>query len=319
MQVGLFLSLVNLEVLHFSLSLTVHSCKQDHLNSYSSKLYKENGFLSGYALFTFQHSSLTDNPQNNANEGVPLSDPMVNTADEFMNYIGTTFPQFTAADESRLLRLYQFNNSPVNQSAPRFDTLGDRGPTANNQSEFATGQQQRVFNVYAESAFNCPGYWLAEAFSGSNDSAKQTWKYQFSVTPSYHGFDLAAYFSANATTPTRGFIYAFTKLWGNFIMHNTPVISVMEASANATNATVPRGNDGNIDWPTYSVSNPIQMNLNTTGGRVESIYVTPDLSFFLRLDPGVTNDWRLVDAYTWEGGRGKRCQFWRDVAPRVPE
>lgn len=241
---------------------------------------------------------------------------MINTVDDFMNYVHSTFPLFTDADISRLLQVYQFDPTPVNRSASLFDTLGDRGATALNQSEFATGNQQRVFNIYSETTFTCPSYWLAEAFS-VND--KQSWKYQYSVTPAFHGADLTAYFSANATTPTKAFISAFSNMWGNFITKNTPIISVATASGNATNATVPRGSGGNIDWPTYSANAPIQMNLNTTGGTVSTVFVTPDLSYFERFDPGVTNDFRLVNADTWEGGRGARCQFWRNVAARVPE
>ena len=102
-------------------------------------------------------------------------------------------------------------------------------------------------------------------------------------------------------------------------MHNTPIIPAMEASANATNATVPTDQGGNLYWPIYSSSSNIQMNLNTTGGTVKTVPVTPDFSYDLRLDPGVTNDFQLVNADTWEGGRGSRCQFWREVASRVPE
>ena len=203
----------------------------------------------------------------------------------------------------------------MDHSAPLFDTLGDRGPTALNQSEFATGQQQRLFNVYAESTFVCPSYWLAEAFTGD----KQSWKYQYSVTPGLHGIDLTAYFSVGATTPTKGFRYAFQKVWGNFITKNIPIISIQDAKGNLTNATVPRGSNGKIAWPVYSDQAPIQLDFNTTGGTLTKVVVTEDLSFFQRFDPGVTNEFRLVNARTWEGGRGARCDFWRDVAPRVPE
>lgn len=102
-------------------------------------------------------------------------------------------------------------------------------------------------------------------------------------------------------------------------MHNNPNIPASEASANATNATVPTDHDGTLHWPMYSSSSNIQMNLNTTGGAVKTVTVTPDFSYDLRLGPGVTNDFRLVNADTWEGGRGSRCRFWREVAPRVPE
>ena len=109
-------------------------------------------------------------------------------------------------------------------------------------------------------------------------------------------------------------------MWGNFITHNTPVITVEEARGNATNATVPaQGYSGLIDWPRYSVKAPIQMDLNTTGGTVTQVNVTQDLQYLVRSDPGVVNDFRLVNADTWEGGRGARCRFWRDVGPRVPE
>lgn len=253
---------------------------------------------------------------NNANEGAPLTPSTILTADDFLNYVNTTLPSLTAADKSRLLQIYQFDSSNTDLSAPLFDTLGNSGPTALNQSEFATGQKQRAFNLNSEVTFTCPGYWFAEAFSGAG---RESWKYQYSVTPAYHGADLTAYFSVNATTPTPDFIYAFQKLWGNFIMNNSPVIPTIQASGNATNATVPRGHGSDLHWPMYSNTSNIQMNLNTTGGTVQSVLVTPSYSYDLRLDPSVSNDFRLVNADTWEGGRGSRCQFWREVAPRVPQ
>lgn len=252
---------------------------------------------------------------NNANEGAPLT-PTILTAAEFLSYIKTTFPSLTATDISRLLETYQLDNSTTELSAPLFDTLGNSGPTALNQSEFATGQKQRAYNLNSEVTFTCPGYWLAEAFTGAG---KQSWKYQYSVTPAYHGADLTAYFSVNATTPTPEFRYSFQKIWGNFIMNNSPIIPSVEASGNATNATVPIGHNNDIQWPTYSSPSNIQMDLNTTGGTVQSVFVTTNYSYDLRSDPGVTNDFRLVNAYTWESGRGSRCEFWREVAPRVPE
>ena len=242
--------------------------------------------------------------------------PTTFTAAEFLSYVKITFPSLTTADTSRLLEIYQFDNSTTDFSAPLFDTLGDSGLTALNQSEFGAGQKQRAYNLNSEVTFTCPGYWLAEAFTGAG---KQSWKYQYSITPAYHGADVNAYFSVNKTTPTPEFRYSFQKIWGNFIMNNSPVISITEASGNATNATVPIGHNDDLQWPTYSSTSNIQMDLNTTGGTVRSVFVTTNFSYDLRLDPGVTNDFRLVNAYTWEGGRGSRCQFWREVAPRVPE
>ena len=37
------------------------------------------------------------------------------------------------------------------------------------------------------------------------------------------------------------------------------------------------------------------------------------------LTPGLSNDIGLVNAYTWEGGRGYKCDFSRSVGSIVPE
>lgn len=157
---------------------------------------------------------------NNANEGVPLSPPTVTTEAGFLDYVKTAFPAFGSADISSLQAQYSYasDHSPVNPSAPLFDTLGDSGPTAINQSGLATGQQQRVFNVFGESTFDCPSYWLADAFP-------QAWKYQYSVVPAYHGADLTAYWSRGAAVPGKAFTHAFQKIWTSFITADSPVIS----------------------------------------------------------------------------------------------
>ncbi|KAJ5154782.1 CAZyme family CE10 [Penicillium coprophilum] len=253
---------------------------------------------------------------NNANEGVPLSPPSVSTTGGFLSYVHSAFPSLSGRDYSRLLDIYKSWDSSPENNGPRYDTLGDRGPTALNQSEMATGLQQTVFNIYAESSFDCPSYWLADAFSGAG--TKESWKYQYSITPSYHGADLSAYFSVGATTPTRGLIDAFQKIWGNFIINDTPVISIIDAKGGADNATVPEGVNGDISWPKWNSGSPVLMNLNTTGGTTVYVEVTDSLTYWLREGPGVTNNFKLADASKWEGGRGQRCEFWRSVGPRVP-
>jgi hypothetical protein len=213
--------------------------------------------------------------------------------------------------------LYGYAHTLFNDTLPRFDTLGNKGPTALNESELGTGLQQTLFDIYAETSFGCPAAWLSEAFSSSG--SKESWKYQYSVTPAYHGADLSAYFAVNATTPTAGFRHAFQKIWGNFIINNTPVISVRDATANASNATVPVSNNGkDINWPMYTCSEPIQMDLNSTGGTLQQVVVTSNLTYDLRFDPGVVNVFSLVNAYKWEAGRGERCEFWRKVGKLIP-
>ncbi|KAJ5248961.1 hypothetical protein N7468_000412 [Penicillium chermesinum] len=254
---------------------------------------------------------------NNANDGVPLSPPYINSTEGFLDYVKSTFPRLPLFETAILLDIYGTKGSNPENDGPRYDTLGDQGPTALNQSEMATGLQQTVFDIFAETTFSCPSYWLADAFSGHY--AKESWKYQYSVTPAYHGADLTAYFSVGADTPTRGFMHAFQKIWSNFIIHNTPVIAVKDAKAGCENATVPEDDDGLISWPVWDEAFPVLMSLNTTGGSLVLDQVTDLLSYWHREDPGVVNAFKLANADSWEGGRGGRCAFWRSIGPHVPQ
>ncbi|XXG95074.1 hypothetical protein Hte_001334 [Hypoxylon texense] len=252
---------------------------------------------------------------NNANEGVPLVDPTVDSKEKFDDFISKTLPLFTSQDIISLSDAYGFDSLPSGNGL-LYDTLGFTGPTALYQSGIATGIQQAVFNLMAETTFHCPAQWLAEAFS---TDSRQTWKYQYSVTPSYHGADVTAYFSVGATLPNADFSHAIQKIAGNFIIHDNPVISVSDATAGHPNASVPTGADGNIEWPEFTLENPVQMNLNTTGGTVSQVSVPPYLKYYVRSGSGIANDFNLTDLFTWEGGRGQRCNFWRTVAERVPQ
>lgn len=248
-----------------------------------------------------------------ANEGIPLSPPTAKTLQAFRDYIGITFPNFSDEDKAALEEQYSYegDDKDTNSADPLFETTGTATPTAVNQSSHATGQQQRVFNVFAEYAFDCPSYWLASAFP-------QAWKYQFSVPPGYHGFDLTAYWSKGAVVPGKDFIHAFQKIWGNFITTDTPLITVADAKGSKANATVPLSTDGNIDWPSWTESNPILISLNSTGGEPLLRAPTEDLKYYVYLEPGVTNNFKLGDAATWEGGRGDRCDWWKSQAAKVP-
>ncbi|KAG6353849.1 hypothetical protein INS49_005106 [Diaporthe citri] len=253
---------------------------------------------------------------NNANEGVPLTNPKVKTRAEYDSFVSSSFPLFSPSDIDQLNDIYQINNSAPGDSDIRYDTLGTEGPTALTQSGLATGIQQTAFNILAETNFVCPAQWLAEAFSQAD---LQAWKYQFSVTPGFHGSDLTAYFAVDATTPNADFRRAFQKVWGNFIVRDDPTITLDEATAGYANATAPAGTDGNINWPRYTAQQPYMMDLNTTGGDLTQVVVTTDLSYYLRVGAGIANNFRLVDALSWEGGRGARCDFWSGVSARVPQ
>lgn len=256
--------------------------------------------------------------QNNANEGVPLTNPEVDTRAQYQSFIGTTLPHLTGAHKKKLAQIYHIDSAQEGNNGTRFDTLGNSGPTALNQSGMATGIQQAVFNMAAESTYCCPAQWLSEAYSST---FRKAWRYQYSLTPSYHGADLSAYFSVGATVPDADFRYAFQKMWGSFIIHNSPVISVKDATAGKANAVVPMrgGVNGAISWPEDSMTRPSLLNLNTTGGDVSLVTVTDDLSYYVRSGDGIVNHLRLVNPWSWEGGRGARCEFWRSIGQWVPQ
>jgi hypothetical protein len=246
-----------------------------------------------------------------ANEGVPLS-PYTRTLHGFRNYIDVTFPNFSDEDKAALEAQYSYDgdDQPIDSSLPLFATSGTGNPTAVNQSVFGTGQQQRTFNVFAEYAFDCPSYWLASAFP-------KAWKYQFSAPPSYHGFDLQALWSGTKI-PGKSFKHAFRKIWGNFIVFDDPTITVEDAKGGASNSTVPTDGKGNVEWPVWKEGSEKLLSLNTTGGVPRWSNATEDLKYLVYLDPGVSNVFKLADAYEWEGGRGARCDWWLEQADKVP-
>jgi len=237
---------------------------------------------------------------------------MTVTLQDFRDYIDLTFPWFSDEDKAALEDNYSYDgdDQDTNHSAPRYMTDGTSGITAVNQSNFGTGQQQRVFNVFAEYAFDCPSYWLASAYP-------QAWKYQFSAPPSYHGFDLQALWSGTAV-PGASFKHAFRKIWGSFIINDDPIISVADAQGGVTNSTVPVGVNGLIDWPAWDDENPVLLSLNATGGTPKYFNVTEYLKYYTYADPGVANSIKIANATSWEGGRGERCAWWLEMAPKVP-
>lgn len=253
------------------------------------------------------------------------------TEDDFVSFLRNSFPLFTEDDISRVLLYYPSTNASVVLEDPEFATSGVTGATALNQSNFATGQQQRAFNVYAETTFVCPSYWLAEAFT---NNGRVGWKYQYSVLPGQHGGDQGAYLGPVAPNQGPDFDKAFMTIYGNFITKNDPSIPAdIAAGASSSSSTTTNSTDPSIDplpnqpqaaanWPPYTLAAPYQLNLNQSGGvEFEAPPYPgerlPNVTEFS--DPGLRNDFTLVNAYTWEGGRGMRCDFWRSVGRIVPE
>ncbi|KAL8792233.1 MAG: hypothetical protein Q9195_005189 [Heterodermia aff. obscurata] len=224
---------------------------------------------------------------NNANEGIRFAARNTVTEADFIQYLRDIFPLFTDADIEKVLLYYPSTNAS---------------------------------NVFGETTFVCPSYWLTEAFSNRGRSG---YKYQYSVIGAQHSLDVTAYFGP--PTPNQGpdFTRAFMNppaIWGNFVTTGNPSISAaIAAGSNATSndpATVAATN-----FPPFSVAQPYQLDLNETGGTPYSApgFVPTAANITQFEEPGLRNSFRLVNAYTWEGGRGTRCDFWRSVASIVPE
>ncbi|KAL8748907.1 MAG: hypothetical protein Q9184_007029, partial [Pyrenodesmia sp. 2 TL-2023] len=256
---------------------------------------------------------------NNANEGPLFTPQNIVTEDDFINFLRTSFPLFTEDDISRVLLYYPSTNASVSSELPEFATSGSSGATALNQSTFGTGQQQRANNVYSETTFVCPSYWLAEAFTNNGRTA---WKYQYSVIPGQHGADYGAYLGPAASNQGPDFVKAFMTIYGNFITQNDPSIpadiaagasAAFPAPSNTSAAATdpkPSEPDAVVSWPPYTLAAPYHLNLNQSGGVPFEAPAYPGSATGLDnvtqfSDPGLHNHFTLVNAYTWEGGRVK--------------
>lgn len=235
---------------------------------------------------------------------------------EYEAFIYSQFPALEAADRTRIDKLYRIDEALEYENRTVFDTLGSSGPSALLQSGIATGIQQAVFNIAAESTFACPAQWLAEAFS---NLGRPTWRYQYSLTPSYHGADLSALFDLGSGSAgiSADFRVAFQSMLSAFISSGSPVISAKMATGGRTNSSVPL-QGGQLFWPEYTRNKPLQLNLNTTGGIETTTVVTNTLSFMVRSGLGVVNAFNVADVRSWEAGRAERCKFWKMAAQRIP-
>lgn len=110
-----------------------------------------------------------------------------------------------------------------------------------------------------------------------------------------------------------------TEIWGNFIIHNDP--SIPEAIADGARNPKPSAPNPASAWARYTTAQPYFINLNQTGGQLVSVIspLPPLIPVNEYEGTGLRNNFTLADAYTWEGGRGVRCDFWKSVGEIVPE
>ena len=196
---------------------------------------------------------------NNANEGTSFTPQNVTTEDDLVSWLHVTFPMFTNDDIAKVLLYYPSSNSSTDSSAPSYATSGESGASALNESSVGTGQQQRADNIYAETTFVCPAYWMVNAYT---DLGRTSYKYQFSVEPALHGADVSGYFGPAARNIGPDLALAFRQIWGNVITTNNPSISSSVAiGASAANSSTVMTNAA-TSWPQFSMYAPYQINLN---------------------------------------------------------
>ena len=265
----------------------------------------------------------------------------ITSASDFDEYIESLFPLMSPSNLSLLDEAYWV---PPTVSGPLFSTLGNSGPTALNQSEYAIGQQQRAINLYAETTFVCPSYWLASAYTETspdkrgNATNKQAWKYQFSVPPSEHGADLDAYQAFDREALGEGTMNeaartAVQLAWGRFIIYNDPtlpsaIIKSLTTSSNGSSTGDELFDMATGAWPAWSDASVADggykmLNINMTGGSPEvlsSVFGDGSVvNVTEMIGPGLEARFHTVDAWSWEGARGQRCELWKDLGISVPE
>lgn len=247
----------------------------------------------------------------NADEAPFFVPKNISTEEAFVEYLHIMFPDFAENDIASVLEQYPLSEYGSNTSNPLFATAGDSGPTSVEVSLFGIGNQQRAYAVWSEAIIQCPSYWLATGYTG--DSNKSSYLSTYTSPLALHGFDMFVYLGP-PTFEFQGpaFARAWRKMLGAYIFTGSP--NIPSDIANNT------GSDVLSNWPKWG--NNRMVNFNQTGGTPHE-FDTSQIGLTLgiirdEIDPGLRNKFREVDAETWEGGRGKRCDFWQKIAPRVP-
>jgi carboxylesterase type B len=246
----------------------------------------------------------------NANEGPLFVPPTIITESDLIVWLSIEFPNLSDEQINSIL-VQNPNNANTNHDTPRFETDGLHSPNAVNMLQAANGQQQRGNNIYAEATFVCPSYWMASAYSN-----KKSWQYQYSVPFAFHTTDVTAYFGPPTPNQSNDFVLAFRRIWGNFVANGNPSIS--DQIGNGASAPDPNVSNFASYWPQWTDASPMQLNLNETGGTPYSFTTQWGSNVTQFMQPGLLNAIAIVPADSWEGNRGDRCNFYRNLAPSIP-
>ncbi|KAI0455835.1 carboxylesterase [Xylaria acuta] len=256
---------------------------------------------------------------NNENEAPGFTPQNITSKEEFISFVLTNYPRLSEQNLARILELYAV---PGNASKIYADSDGLNPPFSTTNSNWAIGWQQAANNLYAETTFVCPSYWLADAFGGAR--GKRSWKYQFSVPISSHGADVGPLFddpNVQGTGMDEVFRTAFQQTWGNFIVKGDPTLNTVQVGS-AKRGNITAASTGN--WPQWGgrPERDYLLNLNMTGGMPvntqnqvggKAINLTSYVPSTGGSYPELEASFNLVSGWSWEGGRGRRCQLWVDL------
>ncbi|GAP83259.1 putative carboxylesterase family protein [Rosellinia necatrix] len=256
---------------------------------------------------------------NNGNEGPFFTSQNVTSEGAFVDFVLTNYPRLSSRNVTSVLELYAV---PENVSGIYADSDGVTAPFSTTNSNWAVGWQQAANNLYAEATFVCPSYWLADAYGAG--LLRSAWKYQYSPPISSHGADVGPVTedpTVRGTGLDAAFRTAFQQTWGNFVVRGDPTLSAAQVSG-AGRGDVAAAAAGS--WPRWGgrPESDFMLNLNMTGGMPvvtrqlvdgKTLELTSYVPSVDGSHPELKAAFSLASGWSWEGGRGKRCQLWADL------
>ncbi|KAM7196238.1 lipase 2 [Naviculisporaceae sp. PSN 640] len=252
----------------------------------------------------------------NANEGTYFVPQNITSQERFVDFVKLNYPGLTAENITSILSLYTVPESSL--TSTRFDTDGINPPYATSVSGYAVGWQQAANNLYAETTFVCPAYWLADAYSSPK---KTSWRYQFSIPNAFHGADLAPIFEDPAIETARmdtTFRKGFQSIWAQFITTGDPTLTPVIIGSGSGNASVALAAAAREKWLPWGQSS----RWNTKpkfGGKIpkpwnETVrFDLLNLNVTTVAEGKVRAQWNVYDGSKFEGGRGARCDLWAEL------
>lgn len=264
---------------------------------------------------------------NTLNEGAVFTPQDITDENAFKSFLHDRYPLLGPDNVSSILGLY---GVPDDVPPVQADSDGLQAPFSTTNSIYGFAWQQAANNLYAEATFTCPSYWLANAFA--QKPAGQAWHYQYSVSPASHGNDMLPVLAGPEQTPTDVTTWAFRSAmqhaWGNFIVHGIPSLAPVRGGELASSISQ-AGLAGGGRWPPWMArpGEDHMLDLNMTGGvAVRSVTTLGGRNLTIVTNvqgpdptPPLQPVFSVVEAYGWEGGRGKRCQLLADLGPWLME